>query len=96
MNYFVPIRKLFMKRPLDPSNHFRQIIIAPTNLNIYKIDVVNLSFEKKILDVCVLIIFEDKETPSMYCICHLSERTLNLVDCIKSSSHLHNILPTNS
>ena len=64
-----------------------------TNFNIHKIDALNLSFERKILDVCVLIIFEGKEKPSMYCICHLSECSLNLVDHIKSSSHLHNLFP---
>ena len=64
--------------------------------NVYKFYVLNLCYEMKILDVCVSIIFVGKEKPSMYCICHLSELTLNLVDCIKSSSHLHNVLPTNT
>ena len=56
----------------------------------------SLSFEMKILDVCVSIIFVGKEKPSMYCICYLSECSLSLVGCIKSSSHLRNVLHTNT
>ena len=73
-----------------------QYLISVRNRIIYKFDVMSLSFEMKILDVCVSIIFVGKEKPSMYCICHLSECSLSLVGCIKSSSHLRNVLHTNT